>query len=68
MSAAASSGPNDRPVDDTLAETGPGLADDAVADGELQPGELNPGSDDAVEKLERAGWSAPDAGGSVGGS
>ena len=57
-----------RPLDETLAETGPGLADDAVADGELKPGELDEGSDDAVEKLERAGWRAPDAAGSVGGS
>ena len=46
--------------DQTLAETGPGLSDDAVLDGELAPGELDPGSDAAIAKLRREGW-APDA-------
>lgn len=60
-------GPNNRPLDDTLAETGPGLADDAVLDGELAPGEIGRGSEDAEVKLKRAGWTKPEAGGSVGG-
>ena len=61
-------GPNSRPLDDTLAETGPGLADDAVVGGELAPGEIGRGAEAAEEKLKRAGWTKPDAGGSVGGS
>ena len=55
------SGQNSRPLDDTVAETGPGIADDAVVGGELAPGELGVGADMAVEKLERSGWVEPTA-------
>lgn len=51
-----SDGPNSRPLDDTVGETGPGIPDDAVLDGELGPGELGDGADQAVEVLERSGW------------
>lgn len=57
-----SDGVNSRPLDDTLAETGPGLSDDAVLDGELAPGELDEGSDAAVAKLKREGWAPADGG------
>lgn len=32
-----SNGPNARPLDDTIAGTGPGIADDALAPGEEMP-------------------------------
>ncbi len=51
-----STGPNSRPLDDTVGETGPGIPDDAVMDGELGPGEIGDGADQAVEALERSGW------------
>ena len=31
-----STGPNDRPIDETIAGTGPGIADDSLAPGEKQ--------------------------------
>ena len=31
-----STGPNDRPIDETIAGTGPGVADDSLAPGEKQ--------------------------------
>ena len=54
-----STGPNSRPLNDTVSETGPGIPDDAVMDGELAPGELGIGADRAVEALERSGWAPP---------
>ena len=54
-----STGQNGRPLEDTLSETGPGIPDDAVLDGELGPGELGEGADQAVEALERSGWAPP---------
>lgn len=51
-----STGPNSRPLDDTVGETGPGIPDDAVMEGELGPGEIGDGADQAVEALERSGW------------
>ena len=54
-----STGPNSRPLDDTVGETGPGIPDDAVMDGELGPGEIGEGADQAVEALERSGWAPP---------
>ena len=45
-----------RPADDTVAETGGGIPDDAVAEGELAPGEIGAGAEQAVEALERSGW------------
>lgn len=32
-----SNGPNDRPINETIAGTGPGIADDALAPGEEMP-------------------------------
>ena len=49
-------GQNGRPLNDTVAETGPGLSDDAVMEGELAPGELDRGADAALESLRRKGW------------
>ena len=57
--AGVSTGPSGRPLNDTLAETGAGIPDDAVLDGELAPGELGAGADEAVEALERSGWTRP---------
>ena len=54
-----STGPNSRPLEDTVGETGPGIPDDAVLDGELAPGEVGEGADQAVEALERSGWAPP---------
>ena len=51
-----STGPNSRPLNDTVGETGPGIPDDAVLDGELAPGEIGVGADEAVEALEKSGW------------
>ncbi len=60
--AGVSTGANSRPLNDTVAETGGGIPDDAVAEGELAPGELDEGADEAVKALERSGW-APDPAG-----
>ena len=57
----ASDGGNGRPLDDTVAETGPGLSDDAVADGELAPGALEAGADAALARLRAQGWAPPSA-------
>ena len=54
-----STGSNSRPLNDTVAETGGGIPDDAVVDGELAPGEIGEGAEQAVEALERAGWTHP---------
>ena len=54
--AGVSTGPNSRPLNDTVAETGGGIPDDAVAEGEMAPGELGAGADQAVAALERSGW------------
>ena len=51
-----SNGANGRPLQDTVSETGPGIPDDAVMDGELGPGELGAGADRAVAELEKRGW------------
>lgn len=45
--------------EEIMAETGPGIPDDAVMAGELPPGELGEGADAAVAKLKRAGWAEP---------
>ena len=55
----ASTSPNSRPLNDTVGETGPGIPDDAVLDGELAPGEIGDGADEAVEALEQSGWAPP---------
>lgn len=51
-----SDGANSRPLNDTVAETGPGIPDDAVLEGQVGPGELAEGADAAVERLKQAGW------------
>jgi len=43
-----SNGPNDRPVNETIAGTGPGIPDDALAPGEELP---RPPSDEEVERV-----------------
>lgn len=56
-----STGPNSRPLDDTVAETGPGISDDAVMDGELGPEDLGPGAEAMIEGLRRKGWTGQGA-------
>jgi hypothetical protein len=46
-----STGPNDRPVNETIAGTGPGIADDGLSPGEEEPPEAP--SDEEVEKIAR---------------
>jgi hypothetical protein len=46
-----STGPNDRPRNETIAGTGPGLPDDALAPGEELP---EPPSDEQVERAKAA--------------
>jgi hypothetical protein len=43
-----STGPNEEPVNETIAGTGPGIPDDALAPGEQLP---QPPSDEEVEKI-----------------
>jgi len=51
-----STGPNERPRNETIAGTGPGIPDDALAPGEELP---EPPSDEEVERTaERLGVSA----------
>jgi hypothetical protein len=45
-----STGPNEEPVNETIAGTGPGIADDALAPGEELP---EPPSDEEVERIAR---------------
>ena len=46
-----SNGPDDRPLDETIAGTGPGIPDDALAPGEELP---QPPSDEQVEEAAEA--------------
>ena len=43
-----STGPNDRPIKETIAGTGPGIPDDALAPGEELP---QPPTDEEVERV-----------------
>lgn len=43
-----STGPNEEPINHTIAGTGPGIPDDALAPGESLP---DPPSDEEVEKM-----------------
>ncbi len=43
-----STGPNDRPLNETIAGTGPGIPDEALAPGEELP---EPPSDEEVERI-----------------
>ena len=45
-----STGPNDGPINETIAGTGPGIADDALAPGEELP---EAPSDEEVEQMAR---------------
>ena len=45
-----SNGPNERPVNETIAGTGPGIPDDALAPGEELP---EPPTDEQVEEIAR---------------
>jgi len=49
-----SNGPNSRPLNDTVAQTGPGIPDDATATGALD--EEVPDLDAQAEALRRRGW------------
>jgi hypothetical protein len=44
----SSTGPNEEPINETIAGTGPGIPDDALAPGEELP---QPPSDEEVEKI-----------------
>jgi hypothetical protein len=48
-----STGPNDRPINETIAGTGPGIADDALAPGEndIPPGPTDEQVEEMAEKL-----------------
>jgi hypothetical protein len=46
-----STGPNERPINETIAGTGPGIPDDALAPGEELP---QPPSEEEVTRIERA--------------
>jgi hypothetical protein len=43
-----STGPNEEPINETIAGTGPGIPDDALAPGEELP---HPPSDEEIEKI-----------------
>jgi hypothetical protein len=47
----SSTGPNDRPLNETIAGTGPGIPDEALAPGAELP---EPPSDEEVERVARA--------------
>jgi hypothetical protein len=50
-----------RSPEEIMAETGPGIPDEAVLAGQLTPDALAAGADAAVEKLEQSGWVKPSA-------
>ena len=52
MADETSAGTNARPLDDTVAGTGPGIPDDALAPGETEP--PPPPSDDEVRRAAEA--------------
>lgn len=59
-----STGPNDRPVDETIAGTGPGIPDDSLAPGE--DGLPEPPTDEEVERLaEKLGARSEEPNGEV---
>ena len=61
MARVVSTGPNARPLDDTVAETGPGIPDDAVTPGELGPTDLDTDAVAASAKaLAAKGWAPAD--------
>jgi hypothetical protein len=55
--AGISNGPNSRSSNDTIAETGPGIADDSVIDGEMRPEDMDAADAERLaEALRRKGW------------
>jgi hypothetical protein len=57
MARGISNGPNSRPLDESLAETGRGIPDEAVADRELRPEDVQePEIEGRTEALRRSGW------------
>jgi hypothetical protein len=48
-----SNGPNSRPLNETIAESGPGLPDDAVGEGQLEPEDVAAEADRQAEALRR---------------
>ena len=56
MAGGISNGPNSRPLNETVAETGPGIPDEAVMAGELDPADLGADADRQVEALREKGW------------
>ena len=55
-----SNGPNDRPLNETIAGTGPGIPDDALGPGQQLP---EPPSDEEVERAAEALGSPTASGG-----
>jgi hypothetical protein len=53
-----STGPNEEPINETIAGTGPGIADDALAPGETEPPQA-PTDEEVEEMAEQLG--APSA-------
>jgi len=53
-----SEGPNDRPINETIAGTGPGIADDSLSPGEDEPPE-GPSDEEVAKIAEKLG--APSA-------
>ncbi len=49
-----SNGPNDRPINETIAGTGPGIADDSLAPGEKEPPQA-PTAEEVEEMAEKLG-------------
>ena len=49
-----SNGPNDRPINETIAGTGPGIADDSLAPGEKEPPQA-PTDEEVEEMAEKLG-------------
>lgn len=61
MAGGVSTGANARPLNDTVAETGPGIPDDAVTPRELGPTDLDAGAVAAsAEALAARGWAPAD--------
>lgn len=55
-----STGPNSRPLNDTIAGTGPGIADDALAPGEDGPPQA-PSDEEVARVAEKLGAPIPNA-------
>jgi hypothetical protein len=51
-----SNGSNSRPLTETIAETGPGLPDEAAAPGELRSEDIGRDIEAQAERLRQRGW------------